>query len=260
MKINKVIFTCNENEEYVGFWNSISKHFSERMEIEPVLYFLGDPDKFNISKKYGEVRAKMPVKDVPTRIQALWGKFYFTKEEPETTWLIGDLDLYHFDKSYFNIQGDYDYCHLHEFGYWAGDWRTNTKTDLPGYYHVAKGSTFINIFNLNETFDEQVIYIRDSKKYGIGFNGKGWSHPGVDGEYQCCEENLSTDVLREKIQSLKFFGKTMPFASRIDREDIMLPLDSLERDIKSNRFYDMHCPRPYENYQDRIEYLLTVKQ
>lgn len=259
MKIDKVLFTCNENQEYIGFWNSISKHFKDKIGIEPVLYFLGDPTNYNVSDKYGEVRQVDVIKNVPTRIQALWGKFYFTKDEPCTTWLVGDLDLYHFDPEFFNIKGEYDYAHLNEDGYYSnGNWRTNDNVDLPGYYHVAKGQVFKDIFELDNSFKDQVSHIHESKKYGVGFNGRGWSHSGVDGEYQCCEENLSTEFLRKKIKDYAFYGKTLPVNSRLDREMICQDFHDLKAGIESKKYVDMHCPRPYENYSDTIEALLKV--
>jgi len=257
MKIDKVLFTCNENKEYIGFWNSISRYFKNTIGIEPVLYFLGNADNIEISSEYGEIRQVDPIEGVPTRIQALWGKFYFTKDEPDTTWLIGDLDLYHFDKTYFDIEGDYDYCHLNEDGYHTGkNWRNSDLVDLPGYYHIAKGSTFKDIFNLDESFKDQVVFIRDCKKYGVGFNGRGSIHTGVDGQYQCCEENLSTEILRDKVKDLNFYGRTLPNGSRIDRGQIMLPLNELKDGIRKGDLVDMHCPRPYELYSKRIEELL----
>jgi hypothetical protein len=259
MKIDKVLFTCNENVEYTGFWNSISKFYSTKIGITPVLYFIGNPDNYGLSNEFGEIRKINPVRDVSTRIQALWAKFYFTKDEPNTTWLIGDLDLYHFDKSYFDLPENYDYYHLNERAYnFNVSWVESKDVDLPGYYHVAKGSTFTEIYNLNDSFEDQVNYIKNSKKYGIGFNNKGWTHHAEDGHYQCCEENLSTEIMRTKLKQLRFYGKTLRDNSRLDRELILAPLDNIKTSIKNKLVVDMHCPRPYEKYQERIETILDL--
>jgi hypothetical protein len=34
MKVQKVIFSCDLNPQYVGFWNSISKHTHEFLGLE----------------------------------------------------------------------------------------------------------------------------------------------------------------------------------------------------------------------------------
>jgi hypothetical protein len=261
MKIDKILFTCNENEEYIDFWNCISKYFKEKIQIEPILYFMGNVNNYNISDKYGEVRRIEPVPRISTRIQALWGKFYFTRDEPDTTWIIGDLDLFHFNKEYFTIEGDYEYAHLNENGYYnKASWKNNTKIRLPGYYHVAKGSIFSKIFNLQTSFQDHVTNIQNSNKYGVGFNELNQCHNGIDGQYQCCEEDLSTEILRNQIihHNLSFYGKTLPSHARLDREQIMLPFDMIKRQIQNKQIVDMHCPRPYKKYQKRIEEILSL--
>lgn len=259
MNIDKIIFTCDEKKEYVGFWNSISKYYKNKIGILPVLYFIGNLNNFDLNQNYGEVRQIKPVSNVPTRIQALWGKFYFTKDEPETTWIIGDLDLYHFHADYFQIEGYYEYAHLNE-GHYGSVWRSNPNVDLPGYYHVAKGQTFIDIFDLKRDFEEYVTYIKNCKKYGISFRFMSkeqveqWS--GDEVGYHCCEEHLSTEILRQKINNYSFFGKTLSHSSRIDKDQINGNLDYLKALINNKQKLDMHCPRPYEKYADKIESLI----
>lgn len=257
MKIDKILFTCNENAEYIDFWNSISKHYN-RHGFNCKLFFLGDKSKYQISDQYGEVEQIQPVSNVPTRIQALWGKFYFTSTEPNTNWLIGDIDLYQINFKFFDtfnyIPSNCGYAHIHEHGY--GPWRAGVH-DLPGYYHLAKGSTFTELFNLHETFEQQVLMIKDSRKYGIGFNGKGWTMEGVDWEYQCCEENLSSEIIRKHEKELNFFGRTMG-GYRLDRQNIHGNINKITSDIKSGAVFDMHCPRPYNTHKDRIELIASL--
>jgi len=253
MKIEKILFTCNENKEYAGFWNSISAYYNSK-DITPVLFFIGDPSKYDLDTSNGEVRPIKPIKGVPTRIQALWGKFHFTSTEPETTWIIGDLDLYQLDIKHFDIPQQCDYAHLNEHGYYSKSWREG-GSDLPGYYHVAKGKTFTEIFGLNVSFDIQTKYIRDHK-YGIGL-GVDASQLGPDGEYQCCEENLSTEILRKQT-NLQFFGKTLPQTSRLHRKQITISMEKIKSRLIDGTLQDMHCPRPYEKYSERIEAILAL--
>ena len=97
------------------------------------------------------------IEGIPTIIQALIGKFYFTKTEPDTTWLIGDLDLYplqqfHFKEYIKDIDED-KYVHLNPYAYGTG-WR-NSINGLAGYFHVAKGRIFEKELNfVGKSFQE----------------------------------------------------------------------------------------------------------
>jgi hypothetical protein len=163
MKIDKVIFTCDDNPAYSGFWKSISKHFLDKLNIKSHLFLIGDDclKAKDYKTEYNEVTFVKKLKTVPSIIQALWGKFYFTKTEPETVWMVGDLDLYPLQSDWFttNIQefSNDAYLHLNAFGYSKEWW--NNKQGLPGYYHVAKGKTFEKYLNLSSTFEEDCKHI-----------------------------------------------------------------------------------------------------
>jgi len=38
MIIDKVIFTCDDNPAYSGFWKSISKHYKEKIGLDSHLF------------------------------------------------------------------------------------------------------------------------------------------------------------------------------------------------------------------------------
>ena len=103
MKIQKVIFTCDDNPAYSGFWKSISKHFLDKLGIRSHLFLIGDDENKikEYKEQYNDVTFIKKLPNIPGIIQALWGKFYFTKTEPETVWMVGDLDLYPLQKDWF---------------------------------------------------------------------------------------------------------------------------------------------------------------
>ena len=202
MKIDKVIFTIDDNPHYFDFWASISKHYKLRMDIVPKLFIIGnnvDVSKYNTT--YGSVEVVKPVDNVPTIIQALIGKFYFTSFEPETTWIIGDLDLYPLQQDYFrNIKDipDDEYVHLNPYAYGLG-WR-NGYRGLAGYYHVAKGRVFKEELGFNRTFDSVVNEVFLSNRWGIKFYNLGASieshQASKDWGWFCCEEMYTGDLLK----------------------------------------------------------------
>ena len=101
MKIDKILFVSDENPNYLSFWPSISKFYKTVYNINPHLFFIGnknDENKKYLTDEHGQITTINPIVDIPIIIQSLWAKFWFTQTEPETVWLIGDIDLYLLNK------------------------------------------------------------------------------------------------------------------------------------------------------------------
>lgn len=263
MVIEKVIFTIDDNPHYMGFWASISKHYKTRMNITPVLYVIGDKNNINIKKytvEYGEVRFHEKIEEIPTIIQALIGKFYFTIYEPNTTWLIGDLDLYplqqfHFKQNIKNIDDNF-YIHLNPYAYGV-NWRNNIN-GLAGYFHVAKGTTFSEELKFKEkTFKDVCSEIFNSNKFGIKFyNNLGVSNESIsaskDYGWFCCEEMYTGFLLKnsEKLIELPPLNNSY---NRLDRSNLVYN----ETSLLNGEYIDFHSPRPYEDYSNFIENIVS---
>lgn len=259
MKINKVIFTCDDNPAYAGFWKSISRHFQEKIGLQSHLFLIGDdPNKLShYSTVNGQVTFVKKIPNIPSIIQALWGKFYFTKTEPETTWMIGDLDLYPLQRAWFVDQiekyPDDSYLHLHSNGY-SSDW-WNDKRGLPGYYHVAKGKIFEKFLELRPTFEEDCRFIYESGKYGLepSHPGHQWAHAASPHwRYFCSEEQYSGELLsrhKDRVISIE-----RNYSLRICRSTNMIYNTFT---LQSGKYIDFHAPRPYENHKDAIEFILS---
>lgn len=255
MKIEKVIFTIDDNPHYMGFWSSISNHYKNRLNIQSKLFVIGDnPDISKYDTSNGEVEFVKSIDNVPTIIQALIGKFYFTINEPETTWLIGDLDLYplqqyHFKDRIIDIDEN-KYVHLNPHAYGV-NWRNNFQ-GLAGYFHVAKGKTFLKELNfVNKSFEDVVKEIYNSDKWGIKFYNLSASNESVaasnDYGWFCCEEMYTGSLLKNS----KNFIELPPIDGyrRVDRSDMVYD----ETKIKEGFYIDFHSVRPYEKYSVTIE-------
>ena len=254
MKIDKVLFTIDDNPHYFGFWSSISKHFKLRMNIESKLFILGtNVDISKYDTRYGEIEIVEPIPDIPKIIQSLIAKFYFTKSEPDTTWIIGDLDLYplqqkHFKETIFDIPDD-KYIHLNPHAY-TTNWR-NKFEGLAGYFHVAKGSIFIDELKLDKSFEEIVNEIYTSNKYGIQFYNLGArpesKQASKDWGWFCCEEMYTGELLRNSKKLIEI--APAQGYTRLDRSYMVYDIN----DIKLGKYIDFHSPRPYERYSSIIE-------
>ncbi len=64
IKIEKVIFTIDDNPHYKGFWTSISKHYKQKMGITSKLFIIGDNVNIDCyDKNYGEIKVVKTVKN-----------------------------------------------------------------------------------------------------------------------------------------------------------------------------------------------------
>lgn len=274
MKINKILFISDENINYLSFWPSISKFYKTVYDIDCHLFFLGENNHTNnkyLSTEYGQITTIKPLDNIPIIIQSLWGKFWFTQTEPETVWLIGDIDLYLLNKTYLNdclskVTNNNSYVHFNANGYKLGNWWQNPVAGLPGYFHCAKGKIFKEYLNLSNIFKEDCQYILDSKKYGILYNGLIKRHNDApervkdkkDYGFICCEENLSTERLipyKDKIYQFTYPINSIRletnFAISGDQTPCNFDLSNIYD--KSKKYIDFHSPRPYTCFSDQIE-------
>lgn len=265
MKIKKVVFCCDENKNFIDFWNINSKICKEKLGFEPVLYFLGNSKNYDLSEKFGDVIQIDPVKDVPTVIQVLWAKFHFTMEYfSDDVCLLQDLDTIPLQKEWFenlnNLNED-EYAHLNADAYSHGcHWMENGVAGLPANYHVAKGSTIKKYLDYNEKFSEIVSEFYNSGKYGVINRGgsvapeylKISPHAG----YYCCEEHYTTDIFRKKNNGWDIKGFTIPLGKRIDRINTPNIYNFSMEQLKNNFYIDLHCPRPFEEYKNEITSIL----
>jgi hypothetical protein len=274
MKIQKVIFSCSE--EYSDFWEINSKVFKEKLNIEPVCLLFTENKDFVISEQYGSVRKMQFIPNLPKIIQITWSKFYFTKTEPDTTWMIGDIDQVPLQKEYFfNSLKDIpnnDYAHLNydgcgqSLGKMSNLWLTDGGErgggfDLPAHYHVAKGKTFHNVLNLEQTFEEQ-IKILTSGNYGLGK-----IHKSIDRNserfYWIAEEQFSSELIRTRVlnNSIKFHGfsySNRNDTQRIGREAWNGNYNYNIEKLVNNGFIDIHCHRPYIEQEDQLMKILDL--
>ena len=206
MKIDKIIFSSSEL--FSPFWN-IQAPLWRSMGIEPVCLLWGKIENTNMNPELGEIIEKEFNPDLYESFQITWSKFYHTSTEPETTWLIGDMDLVPLQSKYFtegisalpaecythlafgeiprngvhvcNLiakhYGDFSLSFMNMFEQKGGFY--DGGMDIPAYYHVAKGKIFSEALGLGEkSFDEQVKWVCESKKFGLGpLHDNNFHHP-----------------------------------------------------------------------------------
>jgi hypothetical protein len=277
----KVIFSSDANQVYLKFWNVVRKQFLH-MGYESKLFLIGDekPDYLE-----GEVELVKPLPGVSTVVQALWAKFYFTKTEPETKWFVGDIDQIPLNKNFFDkldkLDDTYYYCPVPISVQGTTDPNFNISelskdipedsTSVPGYYHIALGKTFIEILDLDKSFEEQIQQIIDGE-YGIKSTNNKWNTLATnDWKYFCSEEQFSGEKICKRNDKVRTWG----YISSGYSGSLCLPNDLTPEEHKkisselpmricrsTNCFFnpflkdyyiDLHCPRPYDEYKDLID-------
>ena len=213
MKIDKVIFSTSER--FSVFWN-INSRIWKSFGIDPVCLLFGKKENTDMTEEYGKV-IEMPINDkFPLLIQITWSKFYWPILEPDKTWLIGDIDLLPLQSNYFieNIHHvpDNNYVHLNCDGItqlskcesWTKASKDNLQpdlghaTNLPGHYHCAKGEILKIALEQNNTFEEEVRHIVESKIYN---NTRAFRScdPIEQHNLWCAKEQRSTKAIRRNI-------------------------------------------------------------
>lgn len=266
MKIDKVLFSCSE--EFSDFWNIISEIFKTKLNIEPVCLLFGNVINTNMSEKFGKIVQFDYIEHLPKILQVTWSKFFYTKNEPETTWMIGDIDQLPLNRSWFtdNIRHlkEDSYAHLNasacaeNLGLPFNSW-SKGLCDLPAHYHVAKGRVFNEFLNLEDSLEKQVEKII-TDKIGSLDNLKTIDNP--TSFFWCVEEKVSSKKLLSKLDTkrIKLFGYNNKeykiCRSRYDysEDNYIYNIDKL----KNQGYVDIHCERPYTKTKNQIENILKI--
>jgi hypothetical protein len=278
LKITHVIFSTSER--FSVFWNLQAQIWKKHFGIEPICLLVGDRSKTNLSEEFGTVIEVPIVPDYPHLIQITWSKFFYASKATESTTLIGDIDLYPLSKHWFtdNIKDvpDDHYVHLDADGItqlngtpytWTGRVLSPASmpdlgcpTNMPGHYHLAKGSTFTTGLEMRDLWMQELDHIVNSGLYR-NVRGLRDSDPIEQHNLWCAEELRSTKALRRSIanRTIKF----SPFSLRhgIDR----LNGDRLDKStylfgearyryeperLAEGRYADLHVPRPFDHVNE----------
>ena len=279
MKIDKVIFSTTDT--FKCNWNLISKIYRTKLNIEPICLLYGS--KTGMSDEYGKIIKMDTIKDIPLLIQLTWSKFDYTKNEPETTWMIGDMDLYPLNAEWFttnieDIPDDY-YVHLDADGIvqlaCTQSWCTpdpspvnlGHPTDLPAHYHVAKGKTFKIGLDLSDSFEND---IKEIINCGFGSTRAFREDDQIEQHnLWCAEENRSSVAIRHNIQTkrINFKGFSLKHGierisgERIDRTSFDITKNDYNYDMKrllNGEYIDIHAARPFDKTFEQTNNILKL--
>lgn len=250
MKIDKVIMSCDDKRYYLDFWPLVSKVWKLRFNIHPVLILFGDKNALDVSEEYGTVVEFNINKKALIHIQTLWARYWYPKTEPDTTWIISDIDMFPISKKYFidsikdvdnnafiNLNADGDY--------------------FPSCYDGGKGKTFEEVLELHNTWDESLNYICERSK-----NLSNSHMPESLDLYQPNQEllhhwGIDERIASEKIKKYQDKSRIVTFKNthRLDRCSWWLEEHKVLKEI----YDDCHSLRPYNSkHKSEIDRLVQL--
>ena len=275
MQIDKIIFSCSA--EFSPFWNIQSKLWS-RIGIEPICLCFGQP-KIKLSERYGKVRYCQQKSEYgidSTIIQITLSKFLYPCKDPTATWLIGDIDMLPLQSYYFINKNaetvkDDEYWHLNPCGIYQ-TYKQSFKNfyttgprilggyDLPGHYHLAKGSTFEKLFFGTKSYPEVLDQIIKTSSFGVNNERKGFQK-----KYWCAEEAYTSLAIYYAYHLKKISLRLQTYNNRINRIDRIFwsetnkryehPYEHLLKPAQTH-FVDLHCHRPFHEQEDAMMKIL----
>lgn len=255
MHIDKVIFSVTD--KYVDYWNINSKVWKNYMKIQPVCVYFG---KSKLDDTYGEVVYMNLSDNLPKLFQVIWSKFFYASTQKNDVCIIGDIDQIPLQKYWFcdmiaNISEN-SYVHLNAYSngnILLNGPQVNGGCDLPAHYHVAKGSVYNQLYsNGYSNLHDQVKFIVDTNKYGLGkIAPNRWGSCESD-IYWCAEEMYTSDMLYNN--KLNTDLHLFELKHRIDRGN------GFNYDVnmlKAQQYVDIHCSGNYNESEQIMNNILN---
>jgi len=235
MKIKKALLSCNKNPMYLDFWPLVSRVWKMKFGIDPVLIYV-DEENSDIDNTYGPVYKMKPVKNYSTILQSQFARIWLTQFFPDDICILTDIDMFPISKKYFVDQligiNDEKYVHINP------SHTIYEGASVPLCYNIAKGSTFVNVLNIDKDFEKFLI------------------HNNIQDNWCADEWHLTTQIKKYDDQSIfenlqRDGGQN---ARRIDRSKWTYDPDLFSIDF----YYDSHSIRPYSENKEEIDKLITL--
>ena len=270
MRIDKVIFGVDDNPRYSNFWPIQADLVRKILGAEPILFYITDEDSDFYFDGHGTIKKinKNRCPGIITSFQSQIIRMYATKYFPEEVCLTADIDMLMINKDYFLTQIEkIDDESLVIFDSDAYDMDREEclesleycKSRYPICYVAGKGKNFNRILNTDRTFENYVDDLQNLRW--------GW---GTDELYF----GDKVDNTNHGVKVVKLIRKyTTPWKAdrRVERHNFPVNLKELKeieaqkRDgiycpdkLKEGFYIDVHCPRPYNEYQKEINDLIST--
>ena len=242
MKIDRVILSTNDNEDYYSFWPLVAKRWSS-WGIAPELFVVSKND-LGIDNSLGNVTYIDPLDNYSTAHQAQIARFFGATNFKDEVCLISDIDMMPLNKDYF-IKSVDRYTD-DSIVFYSADAYLPGNPAFPAYpmcYMAAKGKTFEEIIKSN--LDEFSIDFPEWMSHGYGwFTDEKVFYQKL--QYWKKDNEKRMALLRRGFN----ISNDPQTIRRIDRANN----SHYNGDFLKNNFYvDYHMPRPYKSHKNIID-------
>jgi len=269
--IDRVIFCLTNNENYIDFWNYISKVYKNKFNVIPTLFFSGTNEEFlnlvqtnRLSLENGEIILLPRIKNIEYNKNldwtCTWGLFYGASLYPNDVCMLSGIDQIPLNSIFFEKIKELNPRKNYIIGFAdAYDNLKNNYGDIvyPSSHHVGLGKSFKFIFNIKNSWNEELQQIFLHKKLCPEDN------------YWGLDELYSSHMIKQHIDSgnycnilfLNDFKKNWA-SGRIDRANGSIYLtDNILEDIKNGKYTEYHSTRPFNtnsNMELLYNYIPTI--
>jgi hypothetical protein len=246
--------------------------------------------ELSLSEKYGQIVPQKFISGLPDIIQIQFKKFWYPSNDPDKTYIIGDIDQIPLQTSHFlsNLDSVDDDAYAH-FNYSlcsqmmgidrsvAGNIYSsrggyvNGGFDLPGHYHCAKGKYYRDIYFKDKSFEEVIQSVISSNRYGmIKQEEQKNLNMNIHGTFWVAEEMYTSEYLwyayRSKVIKGLYFKDYHIWDGKIDRVGRFgnqwngknYVYDDSK--LRNGGYVDIHCHRPYHEQEKSLMEVLEKSQ
>lgn len=252
--VDRVLMCLTNNDNYIDFWNYISKVYRVKLNTQPTLIFSGTEEELNglknsgrLSTQYGEI-IHLPRVDGVTYDPKLdwtctWGLFYGASLFPDEVCMLSGIDQIPLSGKFFDLLNNINPREKYVIGF--ADAYGHAGASYPSSHHAGMGSFFKTIYGIEDKWEDELRKVHDHRYLCTNLA----EFPNFWG----LDEAYSSKVLRDCITK----GSEVPLAfvndffrwwraGRIDRVAgaIQLTPDVLQS-VKASNYTEYHSVRPF---------------
>lgn len=260
MKIDRVLLPLNNNETYTKFWNVVAPVYKNIFNIHPTLIFLGTEEELksnNFNENIGDIIRLDKVENISVSYldwSVTWSIFFgatlfpddicFTSgidQIPLSEFFFNKIEKYSEDKYIIGFSDAYKNYNIDTLGYF----NTQTNVIWPTSHHVGKGHLFKSIFDIEDSWEQEIKKIYMSKdRYHLG--DKLW---GLDECYS--SEKISVYQNQEVFVKLDLFWEYF-HPRRIDNGAPFCI------ELLKEGYYSEITTKNFNNEKERIETMINL--
>jgi hypothetical protein len=247
MKIDKILFSCDDGGNYLKLWKYVSKMCVENLKVKPVLFHICDEEKDFEHDEFGIIKKVKKLKHFKSSIQSQWYRIYGTSYFPNETCLISDIDMLTPNRDYFINQVS-DYNDDAFIVYSSDIYNENLpyvkkmfcKNRLPVCYYLAKGKLYTSVLEIESNFSN---FLSKVLSYNFGYEVPYGDRDEIYCGHKIIEKENNIQVVKLKRNVKDIWD--IPY--RVEKKNFF---NLKKKEIENKSTIDFHIPN---NFVDKLE-------